>query len=157
MKTSPKKRIATYAVAGTAVLSGGIGSALAVFAGGADAADSATPSAAATPAPRDGRPERPHVDDVAVAATALGLDPAALRSELEAGKSIRQVVTEKGLDVQKAIDAIIAAHEAGLADHVKDEVDRVGLGHHPGGRGHHGPRPQGSADTSATPSSTTTG
>jgi hypothetical protein len=190
MHLSPKKRIATYAVAATAVMSAGAGTLAALTADGAQAADTTTPTTAAAAtaaAPADDLPPPPdggpgdrggvaHIDDVAIAATALGLDPAALKTELAAGKSISQVAKEKGLDVQKAIDAITAADtraiddavtagtlpadqaatmKAGLTAHVTDEVNRVGFGAHMG-RGHGGPPPQGSASTSATPSSVTT-
>jgi uncharacterized protein (DUF433 family) len=46
------------------------------------------------------------------AATALGITPAELRTALESGKTIAQVAKDKGVDVQKVIDALVAAASA---------------------------------------------
>ena len=113
------------------------------------------------------------VDDVAVAAQAIGMPAEELRTALQGGKSIAQVAQERNVDVQKVIDAIIAAdttaieqavtdgkltraqadeRKAGLPAHVKAEVERVGFGGHGGpGKGRHGPAGTPSASTSATP------
>ena len=47
-----------------------------------------------------------------VAATALGVPEADLRTALEGGKSIADVAKEKGVDLQKVIDALVAAETA---------------------------------------------
>lgn len=161
MQMSPKRKIATYAVAATAVVSGGVGTLLTVMASGANAAPGIT----------TGRAGVARVDDVAIAAQALGIDVTALRTELAAGKSISQVATEKGLDVQAAIDAIIAAdteaiddavaagkltqaaaeaRKADLPAHVEAEVERVGF---KGGGKRHGRH---APSTGTAPSATTT-
>lgn len=80
------------------------------------------------------------------AASALGMSVEELRTELAAGKSLATVATEKGVEKQKVIDALVAAANARL-DAMKDElparmaelVEREGLGRGHGGRGHHGP------------------
>jgi uncharacterized protein YidB (DUF937 family) len=46
------------------------------------------------------------------AATALGITPTELRTALESGKTIAQVAKDKGVDVQKVIDALVAAGSA---------------------------------------------
>jgi uncharacterized protein YidB (DUF937 family) len=46
------------------------------------------------------------------AATALGITPAELRTALQSGKTIAQVAKDKGVDVQKVIDALVAAASA---------------------------------------------
>ena len=159
---SNRKRIAVYTVAATAALSGGVGTLMAVLADGAGAQSTGTtaPAAAAAPDPAAGR-GRPddvgRVDVLAVAAQALGMDAASLRTELEGGKSMAAVAKDKGVDEQKVIDAIVAARtkaiddavtagrltadEAGkrkadLSARVKEEVERAGLS---GPRGDHGP------------------
>lgn len=47
----------------------------------------------------------------AAVATALGISEADLQTALQAGKSIAQVATEKGVSVQKVIDALVAAEQ----------------------------------------------
>ena len=112
-------------------------------------------------------------DDVATAATALGMSEADLQTALQGGKSIAQVATDKGVDLAKVTDAIKAsdvkaiddavaagkltqaqadAQKAGLDAHIKDEVTRVGF-QAGGPKGGHGPR--GGVGSSATSSTTT--
>jgi len=79
------------------------------------------------------------------AATALGITADELKTELQAGKTIADVATEKGVDVQKVIDAIVAAETANITERVTDMVNGV--------------RPEKPADPAAdssTDSSTTT-
>jgi len=57
---------------------------------------------------------------LAVAATALGMTEAELRTELEAGKSIAQVAETKNVDLQVVADALIAQHKAHIAEHVTE-------------------------------------
>ena len=114
------------------------------------------------------------------AATALGITADELRTELEAGKTIAEVATTKGVDIQTVIDAVVAdikTHldeevaegdltqaeaDTRLADattRVTDMVDNVrpaggpGMGGHRGGMGHHGPD---DADDDTTDSNATT-
>jgi hypothetical protein len=56
--------------------------------------------------------------DMATVATALGVTEAELRTELQAGKSIADVASAKGVDVQKVIDAVIAAQTESLSQAV---------------------------------------
>jgi hypothetical protein len=51
---------------------------------------------------------------LSVAASAIGIDESALRTELEAGKTIAQVAAEHNVDRQKVIDAIVAEMQTHL-------------------------------------------
>ncbi len=53
-----------------------------------------------------------------VAATALGIDAAALRTDLESGKTIAEVASDSGVAVQTVIDAIVADMQTHLTDDV---------------------------------------
>jgi hypothetical protein len=64
--------------------------------------------------------DRLRVSPLAVAATALGMTEAELRTELEAGKSIAQVAETKNVDLQVVVDALIAKHKAHIAEHVAE-------------------------------------
>ena len=67
-----------------------------------------------------------------VAATYIGITEAALRTELEAGKSLAEVAAANG----KTRDGLIAALTAAAADRIGELVDRKGLaGPRPGGPG----------------------
>ena len=59
------------------------------------------------------------------AATAIGITADELKTELEAGKSIADVATEKGVDVQTVIAAIVAEQTANITDRVTDMVNGV--------------------------------
>lgn len=72
------------------------------------------------------------------AATALGMTAAELRTELEAGKTIAQVASTKGVEVQKVIDALVAEATTRITDMVN------------------GVKPTAPVDPAATPSSTAT-
>ncbi|MEO6122524.1 MAG: hypothetical protein ABIR32_02365 [Ilumatobacteraceae bacterium] len=61
----------------------------------------------------------------ATAATALGITADDLKTELDAGKTIADVATEKGVDVQTVIDAIVADQTADIATRVTDFVNGV--------------------------------
>ncbi len=52
------------------------------------------------------------------AAKALGISGSELRDEMVAGKTIAQVASERGVDVQVVIDAMVADFRAHLAEHV---------------------------------------
>ena len=60
-----------------------------------------------------------------VAATALGITPAELKTELDAGKTIAAVATEKGVDVQVVIDALVADQTANITSRITDMVNGV--------------------------------
>ncbi len=96
------------------------------------------------------------------AAKALGLDLDALRTELQGGKTLAQIASDHGVDIQKVIDALTAAAktkldaavtagrltqeqaDARLAEtttRLKDLVDQQFPGK--GGPGHRGGRPGG--------------
>jgi hypothetical protein len=51
---------------------------------------------------------------IATVATALGMTEADLRTELQAGKTIADVAKEKGVDVQKIVDAVVAEVKTAL-------------------------------------------
>lgn len=59
------------------------------------------------------------------AATALGITTDELKTELQDGKTIADVASEKGVDVQKVIDAIVAAETANITERVTDMVNGV--------------------------------
>lgn len=63
-----------------------------------------------------------HLD---AAATALGITTDELKTELEAGKTIADIATEKGIDVQTVINAIVAAETANITERVTDMVNGV--------------------------------
>ena len=162
---SSKKRFAAYGMAATAAIGGGIGG-LAVGVGlPPDRADLATLPAelaaaspgAATPV-HIGRGGGTRVDHLGVAAEALGMPVEELRSALQGGKSVAQVAADRKVEVQKVIDALVAAHntaldqavtdgrltqaqaderKAGLADRIKAVIERTGL-RGPGGPGRGG-------------------
>jgi uncharacterized membrane protein len=82
---------------------------------------STTPAMGAAGAPPwadHGRAGGPDV--LATAATALGMSQADLRTALQDGKTIAQVAKDKGVDVQKVIDAVVAAQSAQLDQAVTD-------------------------------------
>ena len=165
---STKKRLAAYGMAATAAIGGGIGGlaiGLGLPSGQAEITTVPTELAASTGAAalpvHAGGGGAARVDRLAVAAQALGISADELRTALEGGKSMAQVAQERNVDVQKVIDAIIAAgtaaidravtdgtltraqadeRKAGLPAHVKAKVERVGPGGHggPGGAGRGG-------------------
>jgi gas vesicle protein len=63
------------------------------------------------------------------AATALGMTADELRTELKAGKTIAQVATDQGVDVQDVIDALVAEvkehldEEVASGEHTQEEAD----------------------------------
>ncbi len=57
---------------------------------------------------------------MAVAAKVLGIDEAALRTELQSGKTIADVAKAKGIDSAKIISAIVDAQKADVAQAVAD-------------------------------------
>ena len=112
-------------------------------------------------------------DDLTAAAGALGMTEADLTTALQSGKSAADVAKDKGVDVQKVIDAIVASDKAEIAAavaagtmtqaqaderlanltaHVTDEVNGVagGPGAHggPGGQAPNGTQPTNGTDGS---------
>ncbi len=69
--------------------------------------------------------------DLQVAAQALGMSEADLRTELESGKTLAQVAQEKGVATQTLVDALLAEPKADLAQQVTDgkitqaEADKI--------------------------------
>lgn len=57
---------------------------------------------------------------LSVAASALGITEAELRTELEAGKSIAQVAEAKNVELQKVIDALVTERKEHIAAHVAE-------------------------------------
>jgi len=142
---------------------------------------------AARPAKGPGHgPGRGGFGKLDAAAKVLGMTVEELRTALQGGKSLAAVATEKGINVAKVVDALVAELEAHLADHVASgkntqaEVDQMladartrieafvngqapagGPGFGFGGRGgHHGPRggapANGTAPSSSSSNSGTT-
>jgi hypothetical protein len=110
---------------------------------------------------------------LSAAATALGISEADLRTALESGQTIAQVASDKGVDVQVVIDALVAeanthidsevasgeltqaeadARKADVVQRVTDMVNNVRPAGGPGGHGH-GP----GTDDPAESTTTTTG
>jgi flagellar hook-length control protein FliK len=115
---------------------------------GAQESTTSTTVATSTP-PADARPHAGiRGGSLATAAKALGMTEADLRSALESGKTIAQVAKDKGVDVQKVIDALVAdarqklqQEEADLPARISDLVNGKLPAGGPGvgvGRGGHG-------------------
>ena len=88
------------------------------------AAESATTSTTA-PTTNDGRHQggpRGHggMVDLAVAAKALGMSEADLKTALEDGKSLADIAKDKGVDKAKVIDALVAEAKSHLAEAVTE-------------------------------------
>lgn len=156
-----------------------------------DEAKAMLPERAKADVERQGLPQRPpggpghhrgpRVEILKVAAEAIGISEADLKAGIEADKSIAQVAQEKGVDPQKVIDALVAAHnkmideevaagrmEQAKADelkknfpeHAKKIVEQVGRPERgPGGPGGpvgpRGPRPDAGTEQPPAPSTTT--
>jgi hypothetical protein len=184
-KEHPLRKTVMTGVAAGALLVGAAGVSLSL-AGAASAADP-TPSPTTTTTPTTTPSTTPSTtsgtstpgfsgaehgpgldtDDLAAASKALGMTEAALRAELEAGKTAADVAKAKGVDVQVVTDAVIAYDKADIAaavkagtmtqaqaderlanltQHVTDEVNGVDDGHGGFGRGHGGRGPRGGLD-----------
>jgi len=97
----------------------------------------------------------PLQDGLDAAAKAIGITSDQLKTELESGKTIADVATEKGVDVQTVIDAIVASETANIQDQLTKIVTSIvngdiGKGMWPG----HGPE---QAPPSTEAPTTTTG
>ncbi len=152
---SPNRKLLGAAAFTLALTGGGVAGALLGTPNLSNAQDGttsiSTSASSATADEHAGRPFERRGEGLAVAAKALGMSAADLRSALEGGKSIAQVATDQGVDLQTVIDALVAdgtarlkALEASLPDRVNTLVNRTGWGEHgpggPGGAGgdHHG-------------------
>jgi hypothetical protein len=58
--------------------------------------------------------------DLDTVASALGIDAATLRSDLQSGKTIAQIASDQGVDVQKVIDAVVSDVTTKIGQAVKD-------------------------------------
>ena len=139
---------------------------------------------AARPAkgPGHGGPGRGGFGKLDAAASVLGMSVEDLRSALQGGKSLAAVAGEKGINVAKVVDALLAELKTHLAEHVSSgkntqaEVDQMladartrieafvngtapaggpGFGFGGGRGGHHGPK--GGAPTNGTAPSSSSG
>ncbi|MEO7429348.1 MAG: hypothetical protein ABIY48_08185 [Acidimicrobiales bacterium] len=145
---SPNRKLLGAAAFTLALTGGGVAGALLGTPNLSNAQDGttsiSTSASSATADEHAGRPFERRGEGLAVAAKALGMSAADLRSALEGGKSIAQVATDQGVDLQTVIDALVAdgtarlkALEASLPDRVNTLVNRTGWGEH--GQGEHGP------------------
>lgn len=150
-----KRKLLGAAAFSLALAGGGMAGAMLGGPGTSGAQDGTTSTAEATTETARAHPFRPERGErLQTAADALGITPAELKTELEAGKSIAQVAEEHNVDVQKVIDALVAegtarldAMKAALPDRVTQMVNREGLPKRPG---HHGPHaPRAAADAGA--------
>lgn len=73
----------------------------------ADAVSQALVAARPEGGPHGPGPRGRHGKNLEVVAGAIGIDPAALRTELQSGKTIAEVAQAHGVDVQKVIDALV--------------------------------------------------
>jgi len=114
-------------------------------------------------------------DDLTAAATVLGISEADVTTALQSGQTLAQIAAAQGVDVQKLIDAMVAAETAeiqaqvtdgtitqaqadaqvaNLTQHETDEVNGVRPAGGPGG-GRHSGEPE-AAPSTTTPSTTST-
>jgi hypothetical protein len=109
------RRLLAGGVIAASVFAGGIGGALLFTPQLSDASVTATAATDAGP----GRGRLGRVGDVlSTAATALGVTPAELRTAIRSGKSIAEVAKDKGVDVQKVIDALVSARSTRIDEAV---------------------------------------
>jgi hypothetical protein len=180
MTTSKNIRIAVVGVLAVAVAAAGAAAGASKLRGGGHAAaptlasgSFVTASSASTQKLGRHGPGGRHRDELAAAATYLGISEDALRTQLEAGKTLAQVAgATSGKSVSGLVDALVAAEQKeiaaavtagrltqaeadtilkGLKARVTEHVDRTGPpagrdGHGGGPFGHHG----GGLDAAAT-------
>jgi uncharacterized protein (DUF433 family) len=124
-----RRKIIGAAVFSAAIAGGGIAG---VVLGSPVTSSAATSGAATTTTPGSpghrfwrGSDEAP--PELAAAAKAIGITTDALVAELKNGKSIAEVAKAKGLEVQKVIDAMVAAakasFESNLTERITNEVN----------------------------------
>jgi len=129
---NPTKKLIGAAAFSLALVGGGVAGALIGTPGTSGAQESTTTTADPAEGAREGR----HADLLEAAATALGITTDELGAELEAGKTIADVATEQGVDIDTVIAAVV---EAGEDEHVARVTALVNgeLREHLGGRHHH--------------------
>jgi len=116
-----RKSVAAAAVAGSLLAGAGAGAILfGPLSAGAQSTTTTTPSADSKP---DGRADhgRRHeaVSDLSVAATAIGISEADLKTALGGGQSLAAVAKAHDVDPQKVIDALVADAKSELDAAVK--------------------------------------
>ncbi|MCU1486973.1 MAG: hypothetical protein JWN67_3719 [Actinomycetia bacterium] len=119
------RKLVAAAAIGASVIGGAAGGAL-LFAPNLSGAQEATTSVAAE-APATAPAGRPGLgvrgDTLATAAKALGMTEADLRTALQGGKTMADVAKDKGVDVQKVIDALVTQATTDLKDRITDMVN----------------------------------
>lgn len=83
-------------------------------------ADAVAQALAAARPPDGGGPRSGHGPGLSAAAAAIGIDESTLAGELSSAKSIAQVASDHGVDVQAVIDAMVVDAQAHLAQDVAD-------------------------------------
>lgn len=79
-----------------------------------------------------------HPDLLATAAGVIGITEDALKTELQAGKSIADVAKANNVDLQKVIDALVAQENAESLARITELVNNSGMPRDGFGRGDHG-------------------
>lgn len=139
--TTPKKLIAAAAFS-VALAAGGAAGALL----GTPLTSSAQESTTSTTVPASRAADHAHRGDrhgpkLTVAAKALGMSEADLRTALEGGKTIAQVAKDQGVDIDTVIDALVADATANIRERITAMVNGQmpeGGGRHEGRGGHDG-------------------
>jgi uncharacterized protein (DUF433 family) len=127
-----KKKLIGAAAFSLALAGGGVAGAII----GSPLSSGAQESTTTTTAPANGAPDgggRPFMDHgpghrekgmgLDAAATAIGITPEELRTELQAGKTIAQVAQAHDVDPQKVIDAMVTQATANLRDRITNLVN----------------------------------
>jgi uncharacterized protein YidB (DUF937 family) len=122
------RKLVAAAAIGASVLGGATGGAL-LFTPGSSVAQEATATVVADAPAATSTTGRPGPglggDTLTVAAKALGMTEADLRTALQGGTTIAQVAADKGVDVQDVIDALVAEAKAKLAEAEADLPTRI--------------------------------
>jgi hypothetical protein len=151
-----KKLIGSLAIAG-ALVGGGVAGALL---GTPTISGAQTAGATASQAPGHGDKGGAELD---AAAQALGMTATELRTQLDAGKTIAQVASDRSVDVNTVIDAMTAAAQTDLRSRITDFVNNGrphgdhggrGPGRPGGGLKDHGPKAPDADDSTSSSSST---
>lgn len=72
--------------------------------------------------PGDGRGPRMGQEELAAAANVLGMTTDELSTALQSGKTLEQIASDKGVDLQKVTDAINTAHREELRTRIQQGV-----------------------------------
>jgi uncharacterized protein YidB (DUF937 family) len=126
--TTPKKLLGAAAFC-VALAGGGVAGAIfgTPLTSGAESTTSTTAAASAAQPAAD----HPRLD---VAATALGMSGADLEAALQSGKTIAQVATDQGVDVNSVIDALVAGSQDTLRSRITAFVNGDKAGRRQGQR-----------------------